>query len=601
MKYLCAESIENDFRDYSVIKSQRKIINNSSPQNHTKKKVLYMDQLLEMLSIFGNYEKELLHRFSDIWIGIEKPGHCASIVYTSGTTGKGKGVLLSHDNYGYLAYILAKLLKPETAINVLNEFKAEKNEETKRSDVPQPHQVPSDFKKSLNHKMKETPEKEVNPQFSEANLKFSFSSKINKFGTKPKNGESEEIPRILSYLPMSHVAAQFFDIVASSSLGASVYFSDPEVLKGQKLLQYLQLVKPTHFFSVPRVFEKMMDSVMTQVEASNIIRKKLVKSAFNTGIKNFHLKMTNPSNLGFKYKMMDKLVFSKLKAKMGLDKCEHFIYGAAPLRKEVREFFASFGAYLNNIYGLSETAGGFVGTNMALTEEYTLSSVGKTFPGLELKIEPGTGEILFKGRSCFMGYLNNIPATQKAIDKKRYFHSGDIGKVDKNGQLWITGRIKEIIVTAGGENVAPNGVEEIMKKYLGKIFWQIVCIGDKRKFISALMFMKNKNDPTQGVSEELDPGVVEELERIGILGKTYADILNNPQNKRKLYDYVNKMVKIANQEVVSRAAQIRKFTVPPSDLCMELNDLTPTLKIKRKNVSKRFESEIERIYLTQKL
>ena len=544
-----------------------------------------MGQLLEMLSIFGNYEKELLHRFSDIWIGIEKPGHCASIVYTSGTTGKGKGVLLSHDNYGYLAYILAKLLKPEAAIQALNEFKAEKGGTQVKSDVPLLHQIPNKFKISSEKSDGKTPEKEINPQFSEANLKFSFSSKINKFGTKPKDGESEEIPRILSYLPMSHVAAQFFDIVASSSLGASVYFSDPEVLKGQKLLQYLQLVKPTHFFSVPRVFEKMMDSVMTQVEASNVIRRKLVKSAFNTGIKNFHTKMTNPSGLGLKYKMMDKLVFSKLKAKMGLDKCQHFIYGAAPLRKEVREFFASFGAYLNNIYGLSETAGGFVGTNMDQLQEYTLSSVGKSFPGLELRIEPGTGEILFKGRSCFMGYLNNISATQKAIDKKRYFHSGDIGRIDKNGQLWITGRIKEIIVTAGGENVAPNGVEEIMKKYLGKIFWQIVCIGDKRKFISALMFMKNKNDPTLGVADELDEGVIQELERIGIIAKTYSEVLDNPQNKRKLYDYVNKMVKIANQEVVSRAAQIRKFEIPSSDLCMELNDLTPSLKIKRKNVS----------------
>ena len=564
-----------------------------------------MDQLFEILSSFGNYEKELLHRFSDIWIGIEKPGHCASIVYTSGTTGKGKGVLLSHDNYSYLAHLLAKILNPQVADKVLKEMKDLDKKETPTSNQPMPFQIPSEFKSDTQTKeeikSKEEELKETNRQFSEANLKFSFSAKIDKFGTKPKESESEEIPRILSYLPLSHVAAQFFDIVASSSLGASVYFSDPEVLKGQKLLQYLQLTRPTHFFSVPRVYEKMRDSVMSQVESSNVIRKKLITSAFETGLKNFHLKMTNPKALGFKYKMMEKLVFSKLKQKMGLDKCQYFIYGAAPLRKEVREFFASFGVYLNNIYGLSETAGGFVGTNMMIPQDYTLQSVGKALPGLELKIDPGTSEILSKGRSVFMGYLNNIEATKKAIDNKRYFHSGDIGKIDKFGHLWITGRIKEILVTAGGENVAPNGVEETMKKYLGKIFWQIVCIGDQKKFISALMFMKNKNDPTMEVSNELDDSVVQELERIGIKATTYEEALDNPSNRRKLYDYVQKMVNTANQEVVSRAAQVKKFVIPKSDLSMKLNDMTPTIKIKRNKVNDRFNNEIYQMYMGPKL
>jgi long-chain-fatty-acid--CoA ligase ACSBG len=571
----------------------------ASPKDILKKKVLYMDQLFYMLTIFSNYEKQLLKRFSDIWLGIEKPGHCASIVYTSGTTGKGKGVLLSHDNYAYLAHILAKTLKPEAAMLALQEFRKVDDNQSNIPNAPQMHQMPSKQAKKSNET--EQQKKEINKEFSETDLKFSFASKVDKFGTKPKNSDSEDVPRILSYLPLSHVAAQFFDIVASSSLGASVYFSDPEVLKGQKLLQYLQLTKPTHFFSVPRVYEKMKDSVMTQVEASNVIRRTLVKSAFKTGIENFHLKMTNPKKLGLKYKMMDKLVFSKLKQKMGLDKCEYFIYGAAPLGKEVREFFASFGVYLNNIYGLSETAGGFIGTNMQHPHEYTLKSVGKAFPGLELKIEPGTGEILAKGRSCFMGYLNNISATKKVIDNKRFFHTGDIGKIDQNGQLWITGRIKEIIVTAGGENVAPNGVEQRLKKYLGKIFWQIVCIGDQKKFISALMFLKNKNDPTMDVARELDEAVVLELEKIGVKGKTYEDILDNPQNKRRLYDYVQKMVNLANQEVVSRAAQVKKFSIPKSDLCMELNDLTPTLKVKRNKVNERFKKEIDNIYMTAKL
>lgn len=563
-----------------------------------------MDQLFEVLTIFNNYDQQLLNRFCDIWIGIEKPGHCASIVYTSGTTGKGKGVLLSHDNYSYLAYIIAKTLKPEAAEVALKELLKIDPQTSPVPPSPQPHQAPSQPNSTDQHSKDDSKDKaleETNQEFSDANLKFSFAAKVDQFGTKPKESESEEIPRILSYLPLSHVAAQFFDIVASCSLGASVYFADPEVLKGQKLLQYLQLTKPTHFFSVPRVFEKMRESVLSQVEASNVVRRTLVKSAFKTGLKNFHLKMTNPQKLGLRYKMMDKLVFSKLKQKMGLDKCQFFIYGAAPLAKEVREFFASFGVYLNNIYGLSETASGFVGTNMGFPHEYTLKSVGKSFPGLELRIEPGTGEVLCKGRSCFMGYLNNIQATQKVIDKRRYFHTGDIGTIDKFGQLWITGRIKELLITAGGENVAPNAIEEKLKKYLGNLFWQIVCIGDKKKFISALFFMKNKNDPTMGVAEELDELVIQELAKLGIKASTYSEVLDHPQNRRNLFDYVQKMVNLANEEVVSRAARVKGFAIPKSDLCMKLEDLTPTLKIKRNNVNSRFKKEIDRIYMASKL
>jgi long-chain-fatty-acid--CoA ligase ACSBG len=552
-----------------------------------------MDQLYRLVESLTQVDQELLGKLSDGWIGIEKPGHCASIVYTSGTTGKGKGVLLSHDNYSYLAQILVKTLAPELADPILASMQDLEKKPVSVNKTPLDHQTPTSLQKSSD----KNNEKSVdNINLGEVVPSFSFSVNKNLLNTKPK-GTDEKVYRILSYLPMSHIAAQFFDVVASVGIRSTVYFADPEALKGQKLLFYLQSVRPTHFFSVPRVYEKMRDSVLNQLESSNFIRKNLVNSAFKVGLQNFHNHMTDKSKLGWKFKMYQKLIFQKLKVKMGLDKCLYFIYGAAPMLKEVREFFASFGVYLNNIYGMSETTGGFVGTDMSKPHEYTLQAVGRSFPGLELKIQPNTNEILFKGRSCFMGYLNNFNETIKAIDKRRYVHSGDLGQIDEYGQLWITGRIKELIVTAGGENIAPNAIEDELKKELGNIFWQIIVIGDQRKFISALFFLKNKNDPTQVPGEELDPAVVDELLKLKIKAKTYSDILNNPSNYRILQTYVEEKVEKANKNLVSRAAKVRKFVIPHSDISIALNDMTPTLKIKRPKVEQRFKPEIEKIYM----
>lgn len=606
MRDLYSDAIMNNFEGYSLVRSQRKVISNTSRiiLQQDQKICLTYKQLLEMSLKLEQAEAKLLDDLSHIWIGIEKPGHCASIVYTSGTTGKGKGVMLSHDNFCYMAHLIANILKPDLAQKSLHELQ-QLNVSEKKSEIskePLPHQRPSalnlEFKNNKNKNSQDDLKNFVNEQFSDQNPNFSFKTNVGQLGTKPKN---EESARILSYLPLSHIAAQFFDIVASGALGASVYFSDPEALKGQKLLFYLQNVKPTHFFSVPRVYEKMRDSVMSTVEQSSTIRKKIFSSALNVGIENFHTLMTKPNQLGWKYKLANKMVFTKLKAKMGLDECKHFIYGAAPMMKEVREFFASFGIYLNNIYGMSETAGGFVGTNVSNHGEYTLEAVGKPLPGLELKIDKTNGEILFKGRSCFMGYLNNQKETQKAINKRRYVRSGDVGRMDEYGQLWITGRIKELLVTAGGENIAPNAVEDQLKRRIGKLFPQIVVVGDKKKFVSALLFMKNELDPTQVPSSNLDPLVITELSKIGIQAKTYSDVLEVQMNRRKLFDYVQKQVNEANKNMVSRAAQVRKFAIPPSDLSIALNDLTPTLKIKRKKVLKRFKREIDMMYMGPKL
>lgn len=606
MRELYSDAIMNNFEGYSLVRSQRRVIANTYrliKLEHGNKICMTYQQLLMLSTRLGKAEAKLLDDLSHIWIGIEKPGHCASIVYTSGTTGKGKGVMLSHDNYCFMAHLIANILQPGLAresLDNLQDLNRNKGGTEFISDKPLPHQAPSGLKLNLNSSKSKDLVNRVNKQFSDQNPNFSFKASINQLGTKPKD-QSGEIPRILSYLPLSHVAAQFFDVVASSSLGASVYFSDPEALKGQKLLFYLQNVKPTHFFSVPRVYEKMRDSVMATVEQSSTIRKKIFSSALSEGISNFHTLMTRPSKLGWKYKIARRMVFTKLRAKMGLDKCVHFIYGAAPMMKEVREFFASFGVYLNNIYGMSETAGGFVGTNVTIPGEYTLEAVGKPLPGLELKIDKSNGEILFKGRSCFMGYLNNQKETQKAINKRRYVKSGDIGRIDDLGQLWITGRIKELLVTAGGENIAPNAVEDELKRKLGKLFSQIVVVGDQKKFVSALLFMKNKLDPTQAPSDELDPLVVAELRKIGIKADTYAAVLETPQNRRRLFEYVQKQMDEANKSMVSRAAQVRKFVVPASDLSIALNDLTPTLKIKRKNVLKRFQKEVDGMYMQPRL
>lgn len=191
------------------------------------------------------------------------------------------------------------------------------------------------------------------------------------------------------------------------------------------------------------------------------------------------------------YKVFDKLVYSKVREQLGLDRCVKLFSGAAPLPHHTAEFFFNLGMFVNNTFGMSETSAPMTTTLKDSHPYYDLKSAGKTLDGCEtivLKTDPNveTGELCFRGRNIFMGYIHNEKATRETIDNERRVHSGDEGKVNKHGIMFITGRIKELLVTAGGENVAPVVIEVNIKQEL-PFLSNVMVIGDAQKYVAALL------------------------------------------------------------------------------------------------------------------
>jgi long-chain-fatty-acid--CoA ligase ACSBG len=240
-------------------------------------------------------------------------------------------------------------------------------------------------------------------------------------------------------------------------------------------------------------------------------------------------------NPGLKYKLFNKLVYSSVKKKLGLDQAEYLLFGAAPMPSKTRNFFFHLGMFVNNIFGMSETSGPMTGIFKEEYADYNLKSAGKAIEGTEIHILSDSGEICFRGRNIFMGYLKNEEATRKTIDRQRRLHSGDVGKLDEKGNLMITGRIKELLVTAGGENVAPVIIENIAKEYMPYIS-NIMLIGDQRKFISCLISLRTISTPSEDPVRELDPEIISYFQKQGIPGlKTVDDAVDN----QKVIDLVN--------------------------------------------------------------
>lgn len=236
---------------------------------------------------------------------------------------------------------------------------------------------------------------------------------------------------------------------------------------------------------------------------------------------------------GLRFKFFRLLVFNSLKRKMGLDQAKYLIFGAAPMPDKTRQFFFSMNMYVNNIFGMSETSGPMTGLMPKDWADYNLKSAGKAIEGTDISFMDGTGEICFRGRNIFMGYLKNEEATRGAIDRQRRVHSGDVGKLDEKGNLLITGRIKELIVTAGGENVAPVIIENIVKEYAPFVSNAIV-IGDKRKFISCLLTLRPTSLASEAPTRELAPEALDFFAKRGITGLKTIDEAVEDERVKKL-------------------------------------------------------------------
>lgn len=384
---------------------------------------------------------------------------------------------------------------------------------------------------------------------------------------------------MVSYLPLSHIAEQMFTIHLACTFGYPIWFAESL----EKVRDAIAAARPTIFFGVPRVWEKLKAALEGRLEEVSGIRKWLINWARKIGVKAGYQQIEHGEPRGWTglmYKLADRLVFNKLKKKIGLDRLRIPVSAAAPIGRDVLEFFLSFDMVIREVYGQSEDCGPTT-VNFPQPGHTKLGTVGLPLPGIEVKVvDPhdefgeNEGEILIKGPNVFEGYFKDPEETDKTLEDG-WLHSGDIGQFDEDGFLTITGRKKEIIITAGGKNVAPQKIEQALKSIDG--ISQAVVIGDRRKFLSALLTL----DPDRFPALAENHGWPDDPEALVEHDEFQA--------------YLDDEVAIANEEF-ARVEQIKKFTVLPDDFTQESGELTPSQKVKRRVVEDKFAEEIDAMY-----
>jgi long-chain-fatty-acid--CoA ligase ACSBG len=372
--------------------------------------------------------------------------------------------------------------------------------------------------------------------------------------------------RIVSYLPLSHASAQVIDIYMSILVGATVYYAQPDALRGS-LGETIKEVKPTLFFGVPRVWEKIQEKMEPM------------------------LKKINPSLI------FDEKTKKVFQTQLGLDECDFQVTGAAPITLDTLNFFEKIGLRLFEVYGMSESAGPHCITTH---EHYRVASVGKIeskhfFTKFLNKDENGSGELCMNGRHIMMGYLNNEEKTKETFDND-WLRTGDLATTDEDGFIFITGRLKELIITAGGENVAPIPIEDNIKSLMGGLIRNCMLVGDKRKFLTVVLCLKNKVNPlTMQMLDDLEDDCVAFLQSIGSNSTKASQIIDNQD--KIVYDYIEKSLGEVNKLAVSRATNVQKFTILQFDFSIPNGELGPTLKLMRPQVCKIHADKIEAMYL----
>ncbi len=373
--------------------------------------------------------------------------------------------------------------------------------------------------------------------------------------------------RMLVFLPLAHVLARAITIGAFTNKVTLGFTSDIK-----NLVPMFGVFKPTLVISVPRVFEKVYNTA--EQNARNDGKGKIFEIAAETAIA-FSKAQDKGSPgllLRLKHTVFDKLVYGKLRAALG-GECHAAISGGAPLGERLGHFYRGVGLSIYEGYGLTETSAAITVNRL---NDLKVGSVGRLVPGNSMRIADD-GELLVKGGVVFNGYWKNEDETKAVIDADGWFHTGDLGAIDDNGFLTIVGRKKEIIVTAGGKNVAPALLEDRLRAH--PLISQAMAVGDKQPFIAALITI----DP------EAFPAWKERNAKSA--SATVAELAEDPD----LIAEINLAVKEANQ-AVSNAEAIRKFRILPVDFTEDTGELTPTLKVKRKVVAEKFATDIAALY-----
>jgi long-chain acyl-CoA synthetase len=371
----------------------------------------------------------------------------------------------------------------------------------------------------------------------------------------------------LLFLPLAHTYARL-TLYTAARIGFTIAFCADMT----RIPEAIDAVRPTTMPSVPRVYEKVHGAVLAQFDAATGAKRRIVDWAVRVGRRSSALRREGrslPPLLAVQHRLADRLVYSKVKERLG-GRLRFGISGAAPISLEVLEFFASLDILILEGYGLTESSSG---CSVNRPMRYRFGTVGPPLPGVEVRIADD-GEILMRGDNVFAGYYKEPEATSEALDAQGWLHTGDVGELD-DGFLRITDRKKDIIVTAGGKNVAPQNVENELKT--SKYVSQAVAIGDRRPYLVALLTLDPAEVGTWAAARglELDP----------------ADFHSSPE--------VQGLVQGIVDDVNSRRAsyeQIKRFVVLPRDFSQDEGEVTPTLKLRRGQIHEHFAPDIEALY-----
>lgn len=444
-----------------------------------------------------------------------RPNKCCAVMYTSGTTGFPKGVMMSHDS------LLWNVKKSLRTLNLTN---------------------------------------------------------------------SNEI--FMSYLPMAHLTAFYVDIFIAITTASTVYFTDVTTLKNS-LIPTLQEIRPTVFIGVPRIYEKIEEKLSDKMRKLNFIKQKILSWSRSVITENYF----TPNSTSLKCHVANYIVIRRIKEALGLQQCRLMFVGSAPLRRDTKIFFISLNMPITEAYGMTETSSVHSVTSREIQVQ-SLDTVGRCLDGAETKIinqldDTGNGEICIRGRHVFMGYLNNMESTMAAVDDDGWLHTGDIGRIDENGLIYVTGRLKEMIITSGGENIPKARIENLVKDECAAVS-NAFLVGDKRKFVTVLLTLKCRTDENGQFSDDLADETVKWLKEWNCNYSKLSHVSGSidEELERAFQNVIDRV----NEQALSNPQKIQKFAILPNEFSTATGELTTTLKLKRHFVLEKYEEVIENFY-----
>jgi long-chain acyl-CoA synthetase len=378
--------------------------------------------------------------------------------------------------------------------------------------------------------------------------------------------------RVISWLPAAHIAERMaHHYIPVIFAGTVTCCPNP-----REVVSFLPQVRPTWFFAVPRIWEKLKAGLEAMQAAQPEEQQRPIREALQASIERLRLRQRGepvPAELEERVAQADAAMFSQLRVMLGLDQAVAVNVGAAPTPIEVLEFFNALGIELGELWGMSETCGAGAHNRPGRVK---LGTVGPPSPGVEMKIAPD-GELLVRGDCVMLGYRNAPERTAEALDPDGWLHTGDIGSIDEEGYLSIVDRKKELIINSAGKNMSPANIEAAIKS-ASPLIGQAVCIGDGRLYNTALIVLDSDYAPQWAARQGIEAAGFEDLAGDG-----------------RVIAAVQEAVERGNQHL-ARVEQIKKFTIVPGDWLPGGDELTPTMKLKRIPIAAKYQAEIDAMY-----